>query len=222
MSNGKCAQYAMGAGCDPMGLGRWCWVRYRGRNNIALRVVSLYCPCERRAGHSKGLSVYDQHLKCFNTDKDDMEPRQAFIEDFETELVMWLESGDQIVVGGDWNHNIFTEPPQRSIEAMLQSHGLHNMIFQLHNPDNFPSSSGHTTVNKRTVDGIWGTVNLVPSPCGQAIFQLNHLVVTITPCGLISHIGMHWAALHPESCVLTLTPCNCPTRSQSSDSRIDI
>ena len=57
LSYGKCAQYSMGAGCDPSGLARWCWVRHRGQNNIALRVVSLYCP-NPPSHRTKDLSVY--------------------------------------------------------------------------------------------------------------------------------------------------------------------
>ena len=165
LSHGKCAQHTLGAGCDPTGLARWCWVRYQGKNNVALRVVSLYCP-NPPSHQPKQLSVYQQHLKHFNNENDDREPRQAFIEDFETELIKWLETGDQIVVGGDWNHDIFSEPAARPIEDMFKSHNMHNMVFCLHDPNDFPSSSGKTTTQKRTVDGIWGTSGLVPIRAG--------------------------------------------------------
>ncbi len=43
---------------------------------------------------------------------------------------------------------------------------MHNMIFSLHDPTTFPSSSNHTTARQRTVDGIWGTANLTPIKAG--------------------------------------------------------
>ena len=114
-----------------MGLGRWCWVRYQGKGDIVLRVVSAYCPCapERTAdgqNTSKDKSVYIQHQKRFNELNDDRCPRVAFLADFETELEKWLEAGDQVVVGGDWNHHILDDP----IKSLFERHGMHNMVFE--------------------------------------------------------------------------------------------
>jgi hypothetical protein len=38
----KGAHRVMETGKDPRGLGRWAWTRYRGRNNVSLRVVTVY------------------------------------------------------------------------------------------------------------------------------------------------------------------------------------
>ena len=42
ISTGDAAHLAMGCGVDPSHMGRWCWARFRGRNNIVLRLVSAY------------------------------------------------------------------------------------------------------------------------------------------------------------------------------------
>jgi len=45
-------------GDDPTGLGRWSWVRLRGKENHFLRVVLVYHPC-KSDGH---LTTYQQHV----------------------------------------------------------------------------------------------------------------------------------------------------------------
>ena len=42
MSFNKTAHRVIGKDVDPTGQGRWCYSTYRGKNNIKLRVVSLY------------------------------------------------------------------------------------------------------------------------------------------------------------------------------------
>ena len=49
---------------------------------------------------------------------------------------------------------------------MFECNHMHNMVFQLHEPADFPSTSDKPTVNKRTVDGIFGTANLIPIRAG--------------------------------------------------------
>jgi exonuclease III len=46
MTKGKLKHYAMGAGGDTTGLGRWTWARIRGKGGMVLRVASIYCPCK--------------------------------------------------------------------------------------------------------------------------------------------------------------------------------
>jgi len=73
----KACHRIMKKGSDPSGLGRWCWTRYRGRDGLTLRVVSVYCP------HDKGedLSVYAQHRFWYNQNGQQRIPRVAFWED---------------------------------------------------------------------------------------------------------------------------------------------
>ena len=168
ISYGKICQFSMGMGKDPSGLGRWVWVRYRGKNNVALRAVSVYCPNppQRVAGRrlkSKDHSVHSQHIKYFNDKNDERDPRKAFLDDLEEDLVKWIDSGDQLIIGGDWNHHIFEDP----IKDLFEKYDMKNMIFQLHNPSSFPSSSGRAQdASSRTVDGIFGTSGLIPIRAG--------------------------------------------------------
>ena len=52
-------------------------------------------------------------------------PETPFLEDLDKAIAKWLESGDQLVVGGDFNHKI-TEAP---IIALFEKHGMSNIIL---------------------------------------------------------------------------------------------
>ena len=50
LSTGDCSHYAIGSGADETNLGRWCWARFRGKDQINLRVVSAYRPVDNKTG----------------------------------------------------------------------------------------------------------------------------------------------------------------------------
>ena len=85
-SLGWISHHAMGAGSDQTKLGRWTWARYRGREGIVLRCVSIYAPCKNETGE---MNVYRQHIKYFQNNNDDRDPVDAFWEDLRTEADQW-------------------------------------------------------------------------------------------------------------------------------------
>ena len=153
----------MGVGYDPTGLGRWCWTRFRGKDCVVLRVVSVYLPVPPPGGNqpAKTRSVYQQHLNYFNRKKMEREPRAAFIADLDAALTSWIATGDQIIVGGDFNEDIL----RPAITDIFTKHDMHHMIFTKHDHQQFPSTCGRASGN-RPIDGIWGTANLEPTQCG--------------------------------------------------------
>jgi hypothetical protein len=52
-----------GRGQDPTGLGRWTWTRFRGRDNVCLRVAVVYAPCKS----SGPLTAWSQQMAYFNS-----------------------------------------------------------------------------------------------------------------------------------------------------------
>jgi hypothetical protein len=54
----------MSSGVDPLGLGRWVWVQFRGMAERSLVVVSVYRPVYNPAGP---LSVWSQHKTYFDS-----------------------------------------------------------------------------------------------------------------------------------------------------------
>ena len=79
MSLNKTAHRVIGKGVDPTGQGRWCYSTYRGKNNIKLRVVSLYRCCKPS---SPGPStVYMQQQQIHDAKNDNRDPRDSILED---------------------------------------------------------------------------------------------------------------------------------------------
>jgi len=73
----KSAHRVSGKGVDPSMLGRWCWTRYKGRNNHSLYFISAYRPNPP----GEPYTVYAQQQQFFNLNNDHHCPRKAFLED---------------------------------------------------------------------------------------------------------------------------------------------
>ena len=92
----------MEEGKDKRGLGRWLWTRYRGASGLVLRVVMGYRPVKNIQGTK---SVWSQQKTYFESIGIDTCPTQMFLSDLSEEIQEWMNSGDQVVVAMDANHN---------------------------------------------------------------------------------------------------------------------
>ena len=153
---GDVCRYAKGVGEDPTGLGRWCWARFQGQDGVTLRCVSVYGPCDSKNGDK---SVWQQHIQFLNDNDDPRSPDVAFLEDLEADLKTWLAKGDQVVVGGDFNQELTRGP----LPAMFKRNNMHNMVFELHSPEDFPSTS-KKAIKKEAHSGwhLWNTQSCPP------------------------------------------------------------
>ena len=158
LTHGPMAHLAMGTGCDKAKLGRWTWARYRGKNGMVLRCVSIYRPVSNSSGAS---SVWSQHKRYLLSQNDDRDPQVAFWEDLRSEAEEWLRDGDQLIIGGDVNDEI-RDP---MVESFFDSLGLHNLIFEQHSPEQAPTTYFRNTKG-RVMDGLWGTANISALRCG--------------------------------------------------------
>ena len=172
LSYGKVSFFAMGAGSDKAQLGRWTWSRFRGKGDIVFRCVSLYRPSNSRNGEE---TVYQQHKEYLQRQNDDRCPRAAFLEDLDDEMAEWLAEGDQLLVTGDINDNIFSQ----EISDLFAKHNMRNIIFDRHDPQQAPTTYYRTRSN-RIVDGMWATPNIVAERCGYlepGEFPGNHSLI---------------------------------------------
>ena len=87
ISLGKLKHCSMGSGTDESGLGRWTWAQYRGKNNISLRVVSIYQPCANKDGVTSVWAQHKAHLQDLNDDRD---LRVAFRENLQKQIQEWV------------------------------------------------------------------------------------------------------------------------------------
>ena len=113
ISLGKLKHHSMGSGTDESGLGQWTWAQCRGKNNISLRAVSIHQPCANKDGV---MSAWAQQKAYLQDQNDDRDPRSAFREDLQKQIQTWIDTGDQLMTGGDVNESVL----HPSISSMFQ------------------------------------------------------------------------------------------------------
>ena len=134
-------------GQDPTGLGRWTWMKLRGKGMI-LRVVSVYRPCD-----SKGpTSVAGQHRLVLLEEGVNDNPRQAFLEDLALEIGEWKEQGDHIITIGDFNEDVRTGDVQEAFEALDMQEAITTYHAGTQLPATYKQNQSH-----KIIDGIWTT-----------------------------------------------------------------
>ena len=89
---------------DPKKLGRWISTLYRGKNNKKLRVVSIYCPIHTTQFGNK--KVYCQQQRALIQMGISEPTWKVYWEDLWKEVDKWLEDGENLIIGGDWNRDI--------------------------------------------------------------------------------------------------------------------
>ena len=73
MAHGKMSHFVMGSGKDKSRLGRWSWMRFRGKGQVVLRVVSIYQPNREQDWEglcgSNTFKPFDTRMMVENPDK---------------------------------------------------------------------------------------------------------------------------------------------------------
>ena len=158
----KGAHRVMQSGNDSSTMGRWCWTRYRGKNGTTLRVISAYRCVENVDGP---LSAWSQQTLFLESKHITTDPREAFVTDIITQLTIWLEQGDQIILGLDLNESIVSAP----FTTKLLEIGLLNILTHKHVSPPPSYIRGSTPI-----DGIYVSVALSASLCGYLSFIGDH------------------------------------------------
>ncbi len=147
----KPAHRIIETGKDPTGLGRWTWQRFRGKQNITLRIVSAYRPCiPSTAGPN---TTYSQQQRYFDAMKVKRCPREALLEDLGKEIKKWSESNDQIIAMMDCNESVTSAP----IKMWAQQLGLEELITKKH--CNVKPTATYNR-GKDCIDGIFGSASI--------------------------------------------------------------
>ena len=143
------------SGVDSDNLGRWAWSLYRGKNNIRVRIISLYNAL-RRPTHG-ATTVYNQQKQYYR--KNDIVdcPMVKLKDDIITNLSAWMNQGEQIVLMMDTNENIIN-PTRTGLVKALYDIGLKDAIISHHGgtPPNTYNRGHHP------IDGIFvsPTINI--------------------------------------------------------------
>ena len=162
LSMGTAAHRVCGpSGRDPTGLGRWVWTRFRGRNNVYLRVCTGYRPCKS----SGPITAYQQQQRYFydTSRNEDRCPRVMFFVDLSVAISEWIDSGDQLIILLDVNDDV------RSTEVSLFFEAFNMVELLTHTHGN--SAPATYQRGSHPIDGIFVSSSLLPDlACGYFPF----------------------------------------------------
>ena len=136
-------------GRDESGLGRWVWQKYRGKQEITLRIITAYQPCTpSTAGPS---TTHSQQEQYFDLIGDDRVPQKAMLEDLRDEIKKWKDEGDQIILLMDVNEDINSGP----IKMWMQELQLREAITSQHGGNEATYNRG-----SKAIDGIFTSASI--------------------------------------------------------------
>ena len=165
ISNNKMANRYFESGSDPLGLGRWTWVKYRGKNKHELVVVSAYRPCTVKddKGNARR-ATFRQHKDLFAQLNRLDDPREGILSDLKIQLKEWLDNGMHVVVTMDTNEDIRLPV----IEQFFQKLGMKEAILHRH-PHQRPVATRFP--GTKPIDGIWVSKGLTVVQSGYTAFE---------------------------------------------------
>ena len=161
------------SGRDPSGLGRWSWLRFRGRHDITTTLICAYRPC--KPSRNTGINtVYSQHLRYMDDIGDERDPRQAILEDLTRFITECRQNNDQIIVMMDANEDVTSQ----QLQHWLQQNELTEAIAS-HRQERAPATYHR---GSKQIDGIFvsNTINPIASgflPFGT--FPSDHRAIWI-------------------------------------------
>jgi exonuclease III len=127
---------AINIGQDLKRLGRWTWTLFKGKDEKRTRVVSVYVPCLAQTFGCR--KVYCQQQKALLHMGCNESVIQVFWNDFWEQIDTWRESGDQLIIGGDWNTDVRNE----NFLRQFRSRNLIASITDRHGPKGPETYSG--------------------------------------------------------------------------------
>ena len=156
MTMDKLTHKVVESGGDPRKLGRWSWVRFRGKNNRHLRVATIYRPCVpvTSTNITKGAhTVHCQHVRALLKDNVPGQPRRIMMDDLHEEVVKWKEEGDSIIVMGDFNEDVRNDYCKQWRDNL----GLKDVVLERLGENLMPAT--HIR-GSEPIDSIWTTANI--------------------------------------------------------------
>src|SRR5210317_979062 len=179
-------------GQDPTGLGRWSFIRLRGKSfpsiphapedtsrrmSHDLIVISAYRPNPPGSGET---TVWDQQRVYFTERVRNIDPRKAFTTDLSQHIKTWREQGCEIILGVDTNENLSATDPSSFREKMREV-GLTEAILARH-----PLSTQSTyqrNCSNTPIDGIFVTAGVPVRAAGyygfEELIQSDHRAIWV-------------------------------------------
>ena len=128
INTGDIALRVSGTQQDPKKLGRWTSSVLRGKHNMTTRIVSVYVPHMKKSKDSGFENVYAQQKSALLQMKIAKPVETVFWEDFWAAIDGWRKNGEQLIVCGDWNDNVY----ESDIRQQFRERNMHPAITGRH------------------------------------------------------------------------------------------
>ena len=181
LTNDRMSYSVQTTGQDPRGMGRWCWMRFKGKGGIQTRVVTAYCPTVSSGEYTN----YTQQVETLGTFGIVTCPVRQFWEDLRVELKEWRSKGEQILLMGDFNRDT------QNAEEELKELQLKDVLRTRHGYGATPATYQR---GRLPIDGILATPVLAQSmsvggylPFGELLGDHRGLWVDIPVTAILGY-----------------------------------
>jgi len=159
VSIGQAAYRFFNKGEDESGLGRWCWIEFRGKEDRITRVYTAYRPGGKPSSKlTQYTTVYEQHARYLEKRSIKMEPRDFFDKCIREEFEIQKQRAELILMI-DVNQNVVTG----HFSEIMRELGLQNAFERYH--DKFTIPATHHRGSK-PISAIYISSNMQCSQCG--------------------------------------------------------
>jgi len=196
----KVSHRAKSAGEDESGLGRFSWIKLRGRDRQDtegatgtveqrgprdLVVIAAYRP--NKAGPNAG-SVWTHQRNYWLDQGVSTDPREKFTEDVLSLVAQWKTDGCEIILAVDANEDVSANSPT-SFRQQMATAGLTEAILRRHH-GTYPATQ-QMNMSSTPIDGIFVSDAVKVTASGYIDFQqyFNSIARSLGPHVVIPHTG---------------------------------
>jgi hypothetical protein len=121
-------------GSDPRGLGRWSFIRVKGKNNSRVLIVTIYQVCKTSINAAGDSTAFSQQWHLLKADGDENpNPRSAFSSDLSLFLAAY--PNDAIILAGDINSWLRNPADDLNFSNLVTRYNLKDALIRKHGPD---------------------------------------------------------------------------------------
>jgi hypothetical protein len=159
------------SGADPRGLGRWSYIRTKGRSEKQLLIVTIYQVCKSSIASAGDSTAYSQQWHGLRSEGiENPDPRGQFTMDLSVFLTQY--SNDYIIIAGDLNSWLRDPRDDKKFSALLVRHHLLDVLVHCHGPE----SEIPTRKEGRRIDYIFASEAVAQNTIRCGALHFDHMV----------------------------------------------
>ena len=158
-------------GEDSHGLGRWSYVRVKGKKERRLLVVTVYQVCKNSIGSAGDSTAFSHQWHILRArGEESPNPRAQFCSDLSTLLLTFPE--DHIIIAGDINSWLGDANDDRNFSNLVLRHNLKDILINKHGP----ASEIPTRKEGRRIDYIFASEAVTEQVINCGALNYNRIV----------------------------------------------